>query len=172
MKKSTLTTFLFIFFITSFFTIAFSEECDFTFKTGDGVTKLNNAFNCLNKKNKDIESLKNEIVLLQKLLDDLKKEIATSAGSNALSNIRFEFKSIKGLECKEKVLKLGKKSDYLIWALSSQEIYRHGCNKGQTFCKVELNGNEWLLKAQNSSHHCKKECGTTSVECTAIGILK
>jgi len=133
-------------------------------KADDGLNKAEEFAKSATKSANEISSflLRNE---------DFKKEVAASAG-NAMNNLRFEFKSINGLECDEKILKLGNKSDYLIWALSSQEIYRHGCNKGQTFCKVELNGNEWLLKAKNSSHHCNSKCGASIVNCTAIGIIK
>ncbi len=102
---------------------------------------------------------------------DFKREVALSVGKT-VNNLNFEFKSIDGMECKENVVKLGSKSEYIIWALSSQEIYRHGCNQGMSFCKVELNVDDWFLKAQNSSHNCNAACGASSVKCTAIGIAK
>ena len=89
MKKSKLTTLLFILFLISFCrSISFSEEQDFNLKKGSGVNALNEALNSLNKKinflqkkintleeNKE-KNLKNYVEkLFNKKLDKLKADV-------------------------------------------------------------------------------------------------
>lgn len=53
-------------------------------------------------------------------------------------------------------------------ALSQNQVYRHGQNKGAISCQVAIEQNQWVLIANGPTHECGSGGGSTSGQCQAI----
>lgn len=63
---------------------------------------------------------------------------------------------------------VGNFPDSKFCALSQSLIYRHGQNKGEVYCQVALEQNNWVLIASGATQNCGSQGGANFAKCQAI----